>query len=49
MTLLAAFRQLYVTDITLKETILLKIQFRAGLNALMKRSQQIIQFREPAR
>ncbi|QMS87497.1 hypothetical protein HUN01_07845 [Nostoc edaphicum CCNP1411] len=28
MTLLTAFRQLYVTDITLNEAILLEVQFR---------------------
>ncbi|ODH00392.1 hypothetical protein A4S05_00255 [Nostoc sp. KVJ20] len=44
MTLLTAFRQLYVTDITLNEAILLEVQFRVGLNPLVKRSHQICNF-----
>ena len=44
MTLLTAFRQLHVTDITLKEATLLEIQFRVGLNLFVKWRQQIFNF-----
>lgn len=44
MTLLTAFRQLYVTDITVNEAILLEIQFRGGLNPFVKESHQIFNF-----
>lgn len=44
MTLLTDFRQLYVTDVTLKEAILLDIQFRVGLNLVMKGNQQMFNF-----
>ncbi|MBN3950586.1 MAG: hypothetical protein HWQ38_30620 [Nostoc sp. NMS7] len=44
MTLLAAFRQVYVMDITLKQAIVLDVQFRGGLNPFLKGSHQIFNF-----
>jgi|GEM_PF-2473715 hypothetical protein len=44
MTLLTDFRQLHVTDIALKEAILLEIQFRVRLNLVVKGNQQIFNF-----